>query len=67
MRVIVPAGLTATASSDCVTSDYVTGYANAMKAAEGVTGEGVFTIWTLTSPASAEECVLNVGIRIANL
>ncbi len=45
---VVPAGLTATAT---------TGYANAMKAAEGVTGAGVFTIWTLTFPASVQDRV----------
>ena len=64
---VVPAGLTATASSDCVTSDVVTRYANAMKAAEGVTGAGVSTTWTLTFPVSVQERVLNVGIRIMDV
>jgi len=28
---------------------------------------GVFTIWTLTFPASVQERVLNVGIRIMDV
>ena len=48
MHVIVPAGSSVTANI---------GDVNAMKVAEGVTGAGVFTIWTLTFPASVQDRV----------
>ena len=67
MRVIVPEGSSVTANSDCVTSDYVTGDVDAMKVAEGVTGAGVSTTWTLISPVSVQERVLNVVIRIMDV